>query len=138
MALAMLFLITNFFMLSSCSSDDDNQKEENTAHYYVKYEISFPGLGSRYTPNTGISYISENGQTSTSTQTWKWEGTFGPFKAGTTVSVSASCDKINGYNSTSRARISVCNGNSPFVLKAESSASKAYHIGATYTIKETD
>ena len=137
-ALAILFLISNFFILGSCSSDDDNQKEENAAHYYVKYEVSFPGLGRRYTPNTGISYTSEKGQAGTTTQTWGWEGTFGPFKAGTTVSVSASCDKIDGYNTTSRARISVCNGNSPFILKAETTSRAARNISVTYTIKETD
>lgn len=137
-ALAILFLISNFFILGSCSSDDDNQKEENAAHYYVKYEVSFPSLGHLYTPNTGISYTTEKGQGGTSIQSWGWNGTFGPFKAGTTVSVSASCDKINGYKGISRARISVCNGNGPFVLKAESSAKTAYHIGASYTIQETD
>ena len=140
-AFAILFLITNFFIFSSCSSSDDDdyqKKEEEVAHYYVKYEVSFPSLGHLYTPNTGISYTTEKGQGGISIQSWGWNGTFGPFKAGTTVSVSASCDKINGYKGISRARISICNGNSPFVLKAESTAKTAYHIGAQYTIQETD
>lgn len=138
-AFAILFLITNFLILNSCSSsDDDQKKEEALAHYYVKYEISFPGLGSHYTPNTNISYITEKGQGSTSIQSWAWNGTFGPFKAGTTVSVSASCDQINGYKGISRARISVCNGNGPFVLKSEITGSKSHHIGTAYTIQETD
>lgn len=106
--------------MNSCSSSDgDNLKEEaNTAHYYVKYEVSFSGIGSYYTHNVSIGYTSENGYSSVSQHALSWEGIFGPFKPGTTVEVSAFCDRVNGRGNNS-ARLSVCNGNGPFVLKAE-------------------
>ena len=136
-AIAILFLISNFFILNSCSSSDgDNLKEEaNTAHYYVKYEVSFSGIGSYYTHNVSIGYTSENGYSSVSQHALSWEGIFGPFKPGTTVEVSAFCDRVNGRGNNS-ARLSVCNGNGPFVLKAEYLGENS--VFATYTIKETD
>jgi len=62
-ALAILFFITNFFVLNSCSSSDDDdyqREEENTAHYYVKYEVSFPRV-SPFEPNVTVGYASEKG-----------------------------------------------------------------------------
>lgn len=138
-AIAILFLISNFFILNSCSSSDgDNLKEEaNTAHYYVKYEVSFSGIGSYYTHNVSIGYTSENGYSSVSQHALSWEGIFGPFKPGTTVEVCAFCDRVNGRGNNS-ARLSVCNGNGPFVLKAEYSNLGENTVFATYTIQETD
>lgn len=140
-AFAILFLITNFFILNSCSSsddDDDNQKkEEDVAHYYVKYEVSFTGLGSPYIHYVSIEYISENGHCSVSQNALSWDGTFGPFKPGTTVEVNAYCDKVLSKGNNS-ARLSVCNGNGPFVLKAETSNMGKNSVSAKYTIQETD
>lgn len=137
-ALAILFLISNFFILNSCSSsdDDDQKKEDAVAHYYVKYEVSFPRV-SPYEPNVTVGYATEKGYSSASVKSWSWDGTFGPFKAGTTVYLNASCYRVNGH-ATSSARLSVCNGNGPFVLKAESSQIGASSLSVKYTIQETD
>lgn len=140
-AFAILFLITNFFILNSCSSDDDDdnnqKKEEDVAHYYVKYEVSYQGIGSNYIHNVSIGYISEKGYSSVSQHALSWEGTFGPFKPGTTVEVNAFCDRVNGRGNNS-ARLSVCNGKGPFVLKAESTNLGGNNLSASYTIQETD
>mgnify|MGYP006886769575 CR=1 FL=1 len=137
-ALAILFLITNFFILNSCSSsdDDDQKKEENVAHYYVKYEVSFPSV-SPYEPNVTVGYASEKGHGFVSVKSWSWDGTFGPFKAGTTVYMNASCYRVNGHIASS-ARLSVCNGKGPFVLKAETSQIGASSLSVDYTIQEND
>lgn len=138
-ALAILFLISNFFILNSCSSsdDDDQKKEETVAHYYVKYEVSFHGIGNNYIHNVTIGYISEKGHSSVSQHALSWDGTFGPFKAGTTVSVDAFCDRVNSRGNNS-ARLFVCNGNGPFVLKAETSKLGENSVSASYTIEEND
>ena len=140
-AVAILLLFTNFFILNSCSSssddDDSQQQEELTAHYYVKYEISFPVI-SGYKPNVSLYYISEKGNISSTINSSSWNGTFGPFKAGTKVSIKASCEYgVNGHVE-SNARLYVCNGNGPFVLKAESPEVGARNLYVEYTIDEND
>ena len=139
-ALAILFLITNFFILNSCSSSDDDdyqKKEEEAAHYYVKYEVVFHGIGSNYIHNVTIGYISEKGHCSVSQHALSWDGTFGPFKPGTTVEVNAFCDRVNSRGNNSD-RLSVCNGNGPFVLKAETSKLGENSVSVKYSIQETD
>ena len=141
-ALAILVLSPLFLLFGSCSSPEEEpqQPEETLAHYYIKYEVSFPNVYSQIPPTTSIRYVSENGEVSTSTQALSWDGTFGPFKPGTTVWISANCDMVKNLHTTipSQARLSVCNGNGPFVLKAEMSKVQAETIYVSYTIQETD
>lgn len=139
-AVAILVLSPLLLLFGSCSSPEEEESqlpkpEETTAHYYVKYEVSFPVYG--HTPTLSIHYISEKGQSYTSIAKSSWDGTFGPFEPGTTVSVTASSDLVN-RSTLSSVRLLVCNGNGPFVLKAEMSKLEAKTVSASYTIQATD
>lgn len=84
--------------------------------YYVKYEVE-RGAQVAYGNHTerNITYTDVNGEKKVTVKDSNWDGTYGPFKKGTTVNLKV--QTTGKYDSN--ARISVSKNKEPFVIKAE-------------------
>lgn len=130
----LLVVLATMFIFCGCSKDDDNAPQINptpsTNVYYVKYEVKML-VPSNF--KMSVTYTTEKGQKSISTASSTWEGTYGPFKSGQKVTVSASTAKSTRI-STNYARIYVSTNNSPFSIKSEQNADRNEDISTTYIL----
>ncbi len=129
---------TLLLLIVSCSKDGSNDPviPDDTTQandvYYVKYEVKM-FVPSRF--KQVISYTTEKGQESTSTTSSTWEGTYGPFKKGQTVRLSATPTAQSSKESTNFVRIYVSCNNSPFGIKSEKTADNNNGLSTEYTLK---
>ena len=109
-----------FLLLCSCSKEESNEPlppaESNV--YYVKYEVKV--LVPNHFSQT-ITYTTESGVRTVSTTSSTWEGTYGPFKKGDLVKLTAKA-QASTIKSTNYIRIYVSCNNSPFGIKKEASS----------------
>lgn len=130
-------LLLVFIMLLPCivscgSDDDDNDNDVKTNDsYYVKYEVKngykYVAMGA-LTSVWDITYTDVNGS-GTVKATDKWEGTYGPFKKGDTVTLKATITRSTYYTDAS---ISVSRNNENFAIKARGGGQ--YGANLSYTI----
>lgn len=124
--------------LISCSSDVPTTVENpNTegARYYVKYEVYMPLGFSGQISSKKITYTTERGEQSVSVSTSSWEGTYGPLKKNTKVSLKVEAES-GGIRSDVEyyIRLSVCREKEPFVIKGEQRQKEASKLYTEYTI----
>lgn len=112
-------------VLTACSSNNDDQGDviipQEESRYYIKYEVSsnskYPGIpsanGIRYEQT--ITFTTEKGQEkiTKSGHSVEWEGTYGPFKKGVSISLNVTT-AVNNH-----ARIYASRDKESFVIKAE-------------------
>lgn len=127
-----------FILLSGCSKEDDLSNNENSTSsntskeeekdsnttpekeeniYYVKYEVYMRDLGDVPTTRE-ITFVSEKGEQTITTANDSWTGTYGPFKKGTILYLTAIGNRIMN-NVESYVILSVSRNNEPFCIKAE-------------------
>ncbi|WP_417124836.1 hypothetical protein [Prevotella pectinovora] len=134
----LLILFISLLSLVSCSKDDSNSPVEpgnstqNNNVYYVKYEVNM-FVPSRF--KQVINYTTEKGEKTTSTTSSTWEGTYGPFKKGQTVSLTATPTATSSLVSTNYVRIYVSCNNSPFGIKSENTSDKNDGLSTKYTLQ---
>ena len=134
----LLILFISLLSLVSCSKDDSNSPVEpgnstqNNNVYYVKYEVTMFNP-SRF--KQVINYTTEKGEKTTSTTSSTWEGTYGPFKKGQTVSLTATPTATSSLVSTNYVRIYVSCNNSPFGIKSENTSDKNDGLSTKYTLQ---
>lgn len=134
----LLILFISLLSLVSCSKDDSNSPVEpgnstqNNNVYYVKYEVNM-FVPSRF--KQVINYTTEKGEKTTSTTSSTWEGTYGPFKKGQTVSLTATPTATSSLVSTNYIRIYVSCNNSPFGIKSENTSDKNDGLSTKYTLQ---
>ena len=134
----LLILFISLLALVSCSKDDSNSPVEpgnstqNNNVYYVKYEVNM-FVPSRF--KQVINYTTEKGEKTTSTTSSTWEGTYGPFKKGQTVSLTATPTATSSLVSTNYVRIYVSCNNSPFGIKSENTSDKNDGLSTKYTLQ---
>ena len=114
--------------LNACGGDDEPKAPEDS--YYVKYELQ---TSSRYVFNTVQVEVTTEKGIEVLEVNRNWDGTFGPFEYGTTLSFKVTMFSGN-YNTTSfRGKISVSKNNAPFVFKAEENVNNI-PLSMSYTI----
>lgn len=134
----LLILFISLLSLVSCSKDDSNSPVEpgnstqNNNVYYVKYEVNM-FVPSRF--KQVINYTTEKGEKTTSTTSSTWEGTYGPFKKGQTVSLTATPTATSSLVSTNYVRIYVSCNNSPFGIKSKNTSDKNDGLSTKYTLQ---
>ncbi len=138
----MLILIISFAFFS-CSKDDEediingnsqNKTEQSDARYYVRYEVYMPLGYSGQTTSKTITYVSEKGKVHFTTSEDSWEGTFGPIKKGTNVSLMSEATSGGIRNNVEYyIRLSVSRNQEPFVVKGEQRENKSV-LYTSYTI----
>ncbi|MDE5566915.1 MAG: hypothetical protein K2J12_00595 [Muribaculaceae bacterium] len=143
-----LFLISSALLACiSCSKDHSYiideleppkqvENPENRVEYYVKYE-SYVSIPTSKSVTVKVNVLTEKGNQTLSVPR-SWEGTFGPFNELTTLSITGGAGGNWNQNMTScRARISICRGNQPFILKEDKSFGGT-SFNVKYTVKEED
>ena len=135
-----LFLIlSSIFLLCACSKDEPScpQNPDNSSPtenvYYVRYEVKMYVPERRFKLN--VTYTTETGEKSISLAGSTWEGTYGPFKKGQTVHLSASTSGVSSNLSTNYVRIYVSCNNSPFGIKSEKNEDYNYGLSTSYTFQ---
>ena len=134
----LLILFISLLSLVSCSKDDSNSPVEpgnstqNNNVYYVKYEVNM-FVPPRF--NHVLNYTTKKGEKTTSTTSSTWEGTYGPFKKGQTVSLTATPTATSSLVSTNYVRIYVSCNNSPFGIKSENTSDKNDGLSTKYTLQ---
>lgn len=140
------FFAISFVLVAcfSCSSDEPEMDDSNNPskqpeekiEYYVKYESNMSINVSGHI-DVYVKVMTEKGEQTIGVPR-SWEGVFGPFDEFKTLSISVKAAGYWNQNATScRARISVCRGNQPFILKADKSFSGT--SGAlSYTVTKDD
>ena len=122
-------------MFCGCSSDDDktlpHEDEPVQDVFYVKYEVKMY-VPSRFKMN--LIFTTDHGRQSLSTPSSTWEATYGPFKKGDAVSITASTQK-SSVLSANYARIYVSKNNSPFGIKAEENADYNNDLNVGYKMQ---
>lgn len=133
------FLLTTCLLLIACDKEAIDEptvdKPNATVEYFVKYEIKTKSIYSF--SNIDVNYTSEKGLWSGKV-TRNWEAVIGPFNKPQTIYFSA--DYPTDYvrdNTTFTARISICKGNQPFLLKAEKTSAPC-PLSMSYTVTEQD
>lgn len=122
--------MTLLFIMVGCSKDDEPTAEDS---YYVKYEWQMSSQHSNI--DKEISFITENGKQTFTTQSYSWEGTYGPLKKGTKVYLNCICKSPSEYSysqTNNHARIYISRNKEPFVIKAEKEGKR--NITLIYTI----
>lgn len=133
-----LFLFA-IFLLCACSKDEPDcpQNPDNSSStenvYYVRYEVKMYVPEPRFKLN--VAYTTEVGEKSISLAGSTWEGTYGPFKKGQTVSLYAYTSGTSSKLSTNYVRIYVSCNNSPFGIKNEEIADYNNSLSASYTFQ---
>ena len=133
-----LFLFA-IFLLCACSKDEPDcpQNPDNPSStenvYYVRYEVKMYVPEPRFKLN--VAYTTEVGEKSISLAGSTWEGTYGPFKKGQTVHLSASTSGVSSWLSTNYVRIYVSCNNSPFGIKSEKNEDYNYGLSTSYTFQ---
>ena len=134
----LFIVLITLLSLVSCSKDDSNSPVEqgnstqNNNVYYVKYEVHM-FVPSRF--KQVINYTTEKGEKTTSTTSSTWECTYGPFKKGQTVSLTATPTATSSLVSTNYVRIYVSCNNSPFGIKSENTSDKNDGLSTKYTLQ---
>lgn len=135
----LILFLSAIFLLCACSKDEPDcpqipDSPSATEYvYYVKYEVKMYVPETRFKLN--VTYTTEVGKKSISLAGSTWEGTYGPFKKGQTVSLYASTSGTSSHLSTNYVRIYVSCNNSPFGIKSEEISDYNNSLSTSYTFK---
>lgn len=137
MRVRFVFLLTAIsFFLFGCSSDDDDvitQMEDNS-RYYVKYEVSMAFASGYGKHSMEITYLSDEGERTSTISSSDWEGTYGPFPKNTSFYIKVNANGVVNNISDSYVRLSVSKDKEPFVIKDEARGKSKYFLQASYAI----
>ena len=141
---SIFIILFTLFTCVSCSSDEpkinqskepSTEEPENKIEYYVKYESVVNIPISRVT-SVDIEVKTEKGIQKMEVPK-AWEGTFGPFNDLTALKIACTSRGYNENATNYTARIFICRGNQPFILKAEEHK-KGTQYSLSYTVTKDD
>lgn len=132
---------------NSGKNNNDNNKPNNNNSgktFYVKYEMNVDFSRNDKAFYLKINYVTDTGimtllKDLTRKRRFSWDGTYGPFKEGQTVSIDCNAD-IGNYPSNMykgvgdySGRIMVKEGNGDYSVKAEGTSSSTSGSGLIYS-----
>lgn len=123
-----ILVLSLILVLMGCATNNGNEPDNpySNADYFVKYEASIKSV---YSNTANYTVRTENGS-----EVFKsgrsFSQTFGPFKKGFEAAITVDAHDWN--QADCEARIYICRGDEPFVLKAHDSGWKGVYV--SYTI----